>query len=98
MGTCFQGGALFVDHFFIYVLCLSCFHVCTMLGNRLHHGSLVYGLLLCFGTFSCGVLGRVLYLIVSIPDFCLLTIDYQDIKTHSCFKQQITQTDTFLPG
>ena len=28
---------------------------------------------LCFVTFSCGVLGQVWYLVVSIPDICLLT-------------------------
>ena len=30
----------------------------------------------CFVTFPCGVLGRVWYLIVFIPDLCLLTYFY----------------------
>ena len=34
--------------------------------------ALLYVRVLCFVTFSCGVLGQVFYLIVSIPDLCLL--------------------------
>ena len=40
-------------------------------------GSLMCGVMLCFVTFPCGVMGWVWYLIVSIPDFCLLT--YLDV-------------------
>ena len=35
--------------------------------------TLLCGVLLCFVTLPCGVLGRVWYLIVSIPYLCLLT-------------------------
>ena len=41
-------------------------------GKGLTLGSLVCGVLLCFVTFPCGVLGRAWYMIVSIPDVCLL--------------------------
>ena len=36
-------------------------------------GSLLCDVLLCFVTFPCGVLSRVWYLIVSIPNLCLFT-------------------------
>ena len=36
-----------------------------------------------FVTFSCGVLGQVWYLIVSISDLCLLT-NYIPFKLHKC--------------
>ena len=35
-------------------------------------GSLVSHVFLCFVTFPCGVLAQVWYLIVSIPELCLL--------------------------
>ena len=67
--------------FVIYVSCLSmsCFLVCSLqpcghlLGKGKPLGSLVCDVLLYFVTFPCGVLGLVWYLIVSIPDLCLLT-------------------------
>ena len=65
--------------FVIYVSCLSCFLVCSLqtCGHLLEKGwplcFLVCYVLLCFATLSCGVLGQVCYLIVSIPDLCLLT-------------------------
>ena len=37
-------------------------------------------------TFPCGVLGQVWYLIISIPDLCLLTYFYKNGKNN---KQQI---------
>ena len=56
------------------------FHVCHslqpcghLLGKDKHLGFLVCDVLLCFVTFPCGVLGQVWYLIVPIPDLCLLT-------------------------
>ena len=64
--------------FVIYVLCLSCFFVCSLqpcsylLGKGYHLGSFVCDDCLCFVTFSCGVVGQVLYLIVSISSLCLL--------------------------
>ena len=64
-----------------YGPCLSCFLVSSLqpcghlLGNGWSLGSFVYYVLLCFKfvTFPRGVLGQVCYLIVSIPDLCLLT-------------------------
>ena len=63
-----------------YVLCLSCFLVCSLqpcghlLGKDWPLGSVVPGVFLCvFFTFLCGVLGQVWYFIVSIPDLCLLS-------------------------
>ena len=44
-----------------------------MLGKTLPLGSLLCDVLLCFVTFSCGVLGQVWCLIVSMPDLCLLS-------------------------
>ena len=35
--------------------------------------SLVCDVFLCFVTFPCGVLGHICYLILSIPERCLLT-------------------------
>ena len=49
---------------------LPCGHV---LGKDWPLGSVVCYVLLCFVIFSCGVLGPVWYLIVSIPDLSLLT-------------------------
>ena len=40
--------------------------------------ALMCDILLCFATFPCGILGQVLYLIVSIPDLCHLS--YNEIK------------------
>ena len=39
-----------------------------------------------FVTFTCGILGQVWYLIVSIPDLCrLLTVDEFKPQTEFCF-------------
>ena len=53
--------------------CLSCFLDCSLqpCGHLL--GTLVCDVSYVFVTFSCGVLGQVWYLNVSIPDICLLT-------------------------
>ena len=45
-----------------YLFCTKCWPL----------GSLMCGVFLCFVAFPCGLLGRVLYLIVWIPDLCLL--------------------------
>ena len=45
---------------------------------------------MCFVTFLCGVLGRVLYLIVCIPNLCLLTYFEKS--------QQTTKKDESYPG
>ena len=64
--------------FVIYVSCLSCFLVCSLqpcghLRERANLLALLYVMFSCvFVTFQCGVLGQVWYLIVSIPDLCLL--------------------------
>ena len=42
--------------------------------------ALVCDVLLCFLTFTCGILGQVWYLIVSIPDLCHFSyFQYQKI-------------------
>ena len=69
-----------MDLFVVCVLCLSlpyclvCFlQPCGhMLGKGRPLGSLVIYVFLCFSHFPIGVLGQVWYLIVSIPDLCLL--------------------------
>ena len=49
--------------------------------NKEHTGlicNMTYVMFSCvFVTFACGVLGQVWYLIVSIPDLCLLTYFYK---------------------
>ena len=64
----------------IFVLCLSCFRICSLLhGHLLGKGlALVCDVWLCFVTFPCGILGQVWYLIVLIPDLCHLS--YFDSK------------------
>ena len=76
---------IFTDHskavllLWIYFLCLSCLHVCSLqpcghlLGKGLPLGSHVCDVLLCFVTFPYGILGQVWCLIVSILDLCLLS-------------------------
>ena len=61
--------------FVIYVSCLSCCLVCSMqpCGHLLGKGeALVCGVLLCF-SLSLWCLGSSVYVIVLIPDLCLLT-------------------------
>ena len=61
----------------IYVLCLSCFRVCLLLPcGHLKGADLL--VLVCdvyceCVTFISGILGQVLFLIVSIPDRCCLS-------------------------
>ena len=45
---------------------------CHLLGKGRPLGSLVCDVFLCYVTFPFGVLGQVWFLIVSIPDLCLL--------------------------
>ena len=78
-----------MDHF-IYVSCLSCFLVCSLrpfghlLGKADRLDRLYVKFSCVFVTFPCGVLGQVWYLIVSIPDFSLLTyfVHYIFLKLH----------------
>ena len=53
--------------------------------------------LLCFVSFPCGVLGQVSYLIVSIPDLCLLTYLFSVCLVCSALEyvQQMLKTDVF---
>ena len=56
----------------IFVLCLSCFRVFSLLP----FGHLLLALVcdVCvFVTFPCGILGQVWYFIASIPDLCHLS-------------------------
>ena len=53
------------------VLSVHCSLVVNCWGN-------VCDVFLCFVTFPCGVLGKVWYLIVSIPDLCLLSYYVQN--------------------
>ena len=61
------------------LMCLSYFHVCSllpcghMLGKRLTSWLLFVMFNCVFVTFPCGILGQVRYLIVSIPDLCHLS-------------------------
>ena len=80
----FQGGTSFVDLLcFCSVLCLLCFlRVCLyvlcghLLGKGWPLGSRLWCLLwVCH--FPIGILGRVWYLIVSIPDLCTITYFYR---------------------
>ena len=59
----------------IYVLCLSCFLVFS-LQPALWSSRVYVKLSSVFVAFPCGVLSRVWYLIVSIPDLCCLTYFY----------------------
>ena len=75
-----KGLASWLSCFIIYVSCLSCFLVCSLqpCGHQLEKGwplgSLVYVMFYCvFVIFPCSVLGQTWYLIVSLPDLCLLT-------------------------
>ena len=67
----------------LFVICVSCLSVIlsylfladlwSTAGKQLNHLALLYVMFSCvFVTFNNGVLGQVLYLIVSIPDLCLL--------------------------
>ena len=61
-----------VCHALLSVHCSLVPHVVTCL-ERANLMALLYVMFSCiFVTFSCGVLGQVWYLIVSIPDLCLL--------------------------
>ena len=68
-----------VCHAFLSVHCsleVICWEGANLLG-------LLYVMFYCvFVTFLCGVLGQVWYLIVSIPDFCLLTYDDSVLLLH----------------
>ena len=67
----------------IYVLCLSCFRLCSLLpcGHLKGKGwsllALVCDVYCDFVTFSFGILGQVWYLIVSITDSCCLSYFYR---------------------
>ena len=65
----FQGGTSFVDP-----LCYLCFMSVMMscLFNEASWSPAGMWCFLCFITFPYGVLGRLWYLIISIPDVCLL--------------------------
>ena len=54
---------------FVFVFDIACGH---MMGKGLSLASPMFDVFLSFITFPFGVLGQVLYLIVSIPDLCLL--------------------------
>ena len=55
-----------VYHAFVFVHCNLVVTLWLLLGSLVYDGSCV------FVTFPCDVLGQVWYLIVSIPDLCLL--------------------------
>ena len=98
----FQGGTSFVDLLcFCSVLCLLCF-VCVclyvlrghLLGKGWPLGSRLWCLLwVCH--FPIGILGRVWYLIVSIPDLCNLT--YLDARKPVFIGLQTIKAQTSLP-
>ena len=58
----------------IYVLCSSCFRICSLLPSGHLLGNGLFVMSNCdFVTFPCGILGEVWYLIVLIPDLCRLS-------------------------
>ena len=61
----------------IYVSCLSCFRVCSLLPLVTCWEGLtsrpLFVMFIYFVTFPCCILGQVLYLIVSFPDLCHLS-------------------------
>ena len=62
-----------MDHLCYYVLCLSCFRVCSLLLWSLEGKGLTLALVCDVITFPFGILGQVWYLIVLIPDPCCLS-------------------------
>ena len=84
----------------IYVLCLSCFRVCSLhvllLPARKGLASwLLFVVLSCiFVTYPCGILGQVWYLIVSIPDLCRLSnFQYLHCIVEVWFPRHISDLD-----
>ena len=83
---CSQGDAYFVDYLCVFRVCLL-YTVssvpCSLVATCWERAALMF--LLCvmfycvFVTFPYGVLGQVWYLVVSIPDLCLLPY-FNDIK------------------
>ena len=70
--------------FVIYVSSLSVILSCMLLAAlwRPDHFTLLYVISICvFVTFRYGVLGQVWYLIVSLPDLCLLPYYVTNNKT-----------------
>ena len=91
----FQVGISFADLFILYLslqYCLvsvlqPCGHMLGLLGSP------VCNVFLCFITFPCGILGQVLYLIVLIPDFCLITFIFTKLLLMVCKIIQLFQMD-----
>ena len=59
---------MFVIHYCLFIAALW-----SPDGKDSPLGYLICNVSLCFVTFPCGVLGQVWYLVVLIPDLCLLT-------------------------
>ena len=73
-----QGGASFVDPF-CYLCFVSVIMSCLFIAALWSTAGEMYVMFSCvFVTFPCGVLGKVWYLIVSIPDLCLLSYYVQN--------------------
>ena len=76
-----------MDHFCYLCLVfamLSCLFS-VALWERAYLLALLYVMFYCiFVTFPCGVLGQMWYLIVSIPDFCLLTFMFVMVRGSLC--------------
>ena len=75
----FQGGTSFVDHFCYLCLVFFMFSRLFIAALWSHAGKMLTSWLLfvmfncVFVPFQCSILGQVWYLIVSIPDLCLLS-------------------------
>ena len=87
-----------MDHFcylcFVFVI-LSCVHCSLVITcwKRANLLALLYVMFYyIFATFPCGVLGQVWFLIVSIPDLCLLTYFNDHINDISCIFSWIKNT------
>ena len=85
--------------FVIYVSCLSCSLVCSMKSCVTHGKGLSYwhSCVWCFVvllSLSCGVVGPVWYLIVSIPELLLPEVKFQNTLKNNEYDREIPQSQT----
>ena len=85
-----QGGASFVDPFFICILCHTVLSVhCSLVVTCWERADLLALVCDCvFVTFPCSILGQVWYLIVSIPDLCRLS-SFQMLSADDTTRQSV---------
>ena len=90
-----QGVLLLWIFFILFCLCNIVLSVsCSLVVINWDFLALLYVMFSCvFVTFPYGILGQVLYLIVSIPDLCLLTLIYTKLLLMVCKIIQLFQID-----